>query len=352
MPFGPGWGWVGLMGKTDFVEHTDDPSVVSASAEDRRQARRRRALGLGLHALVGVGAAAAVALDRRLRRGGKGRAQASAAAVTIGFYGLLWAIERRRPYRQDWQPGAGEVVSDAAFLMSTVGVQVAAMSLVEPVVRRNKRSLRVDRLPVPVGAAIGVLAFDLVHSRVHQLGHRWGPAWTVHSVHHSPQRLYWFNATRFHGLEMFVDMALETMVMSVLGMSRDQTVAYQTVRGMYGQLQHCNVDLSSGPLDHVFSTPDLHRWHHSAVYREGDTNYGAITSVWDKVFGTFYRPVDRAGPDELGIGRMPSFPQTFWELERVPLDWDQIRQANADTWFDDRDADVTSADAPVPVAVR
>lgn len=264
--------------------------------------------------------------------------QVAAPAVTIAFYGLLWAIERRRPHRDDWRPDGNEVATDAAFLASVVAVQGAAMAVVDPVAKRNGRNLGVDRLPTPVGAAVAVAAFDLVHSRLHHLGHRWGPAWTVHSVHHSPRRLYWFNATRFHALEMFVDMALETAVMSLLGLSRDQQVAYQAVRGMYGQLQHCNIDLRSGALDHVFSTPDLHRWHHSTVYAEGDTNYGAVTSVWDKVFGTFFRPDDRDAPDDLGIGRMPEFPERFWALERVPIDWAGIRAANAETWFAEDEA--------------
>ena len=268
--------------------------------------------------------------------------QVAAPAVSIAFYGLLWALERREAHRSDWEPTATDAATDAAFLASVVGVQLAAMNVVDPLVCRQRLSLGVERLPVPVGAALGILSFDLVHSRLHHLGHRWGPAWRIHSVHHSPKRLYWFNATRFHAVEMFVDMAAETVVLSLLGLSRDQRVAYETVRGMYGQLQHCNLDLRSGVLDHVFSTPDLHRWHHSTVYEEGDTNYGAVTSVWDKVFGTFFRPTDRDEPDELGIGRMPEFPQRFWALERVPLEWSRIRDANAGTWFAGRDAEVGS----------
>ena len=63
--------------------------------------------------------------------------------------------------------------------------------------------------------------------------------------------------------------------------------------------------------------------------------YGAITSVWDRVFGTFFRPTDRSGPDQVGIGRMPDFPQEFLELERAPFEWADIRERNAATWYDD-----------------
>jgi len=316
----------------------DAASGPFASRGRRRRRRSDAVVGWALHGMVVAGAAGAVALDRRLRRSGKGALQVAPAVASIGFYGLLWAIESRRPYREDWRPSGQEVGTDATFLLSVLAVQGAGMAVTAPVERRRTRTAGVDRLPLPVGVALALLTFDLGHSRLHHLGHRWGPAWRVHSVHHSPQRLYWFNATRFHGLEMFVDMVWETLAIGALGLSRDQHVAYQAVRGMYGQLQHCNVALRSGPLDHVLSTPDLHRWHHSTVYEEGDTNYGAVTSVWDKVFRTFYRPDDRDGPERLGVGRMPDFPTRFWELERVPLDWAAIRERNADTWEEHQDA--------------
>lgn len=320
--------------------------VVDADGEpsSRHAARRRRRgdalVGGALHALVVTGAVGAVALDRRLRRSGSGalgKLQVAPAVASVAFYGLLWAVESRRPHRDDWRPSRAEVGADAAFLASVMAVQGAGMAVAAPIERRITRTAGVDRLPLPVGVVVAVLAYDLGHSRLHHLGHRWGPAWRIHSVHHSPERLYWFNATRFQGLEMFVDMIWETLAVGALGLSRDQHVAYQTVRGMYGQLQHGNIALRSGPLDHVLSTPDLHRWHHSTVYEEGDTNYGAVTSVWDKVFGTFYRPDDRDGPDHLGVGRMPDFPQRFWELERVPVDWAAIRERNAATWEADGD---------------
>jgi hypothetical protein len=85
------------------------------------------------------------------------------------------------------------------------------------------------------------------------------------------------------------------------------------------------------------------------VYEEGDTNYGAVTSVWDKAFGTFFRPIDRDEPDELGIGRMPEFPQRFWELERVPLEWSRIRDANAETWFGERPVSMEVSDEALGV---
>jgi sterol desaturase/sphingolipid hydroxylase (fatty acid hydroxylase superfamily) len=291
----------------------------------------RRLTSWALHGGVLAGAAVSLAVDRRLRRSGRNPAVA-VPAVTAVFYGVVALTERVRPHRKDWQPTLKEFVTDGTFLASVMATQGAAMAVAAPVRRRTRRTFRADRLPVPVGAAVGILAFDLFHSRMHQVSHQWGPAWRVHSVHHSAERLYWFNATRFQTLEMFVDMVVETVVVGTLGLSHEQHVVYQALRSMYGQVQHCNVDVDSGPLNRVFSTPDLHRWHHSTVYAEGDTNFGAVTSVWDQLLGTHFDPEDRDGPEQTGVGRMPDFPQSFWELERVPLDWAQIRERNSGTW--------------------
>ena len=96
--------------------------------------------------------------------------------------------------------------------------------------------------------------------------------------------------------------------------------------------QHANVAVDSGPLNRIFATPDLHRWHHSEVYEEGDTNYGAVLSIWDQLLGSWFWP-GRQLDSEIGVGRMPRFPSTWADLQRVPLRWEAIKADNADTWY-------------------
>lgn len=224
-----------------------------------------------------------------------------------------------------------ELPTDAASTATTLVTSAAAEALVARI--PSGKRLGVSRLSPTAGAVVALLAYDLFHSPLHHLLHVWGPGWRLHSVHHSPKRLNSTNTIRFQFLEIAIDNFIEGLVIDRLGLSRDQHTAYLAVRFTYAQLQHANIDLRSGPLDHVFSTPDLHRWHHSSVSEEGDTNFGSVLSVWDKVFRTWFRPADRECPDELGIGRMPDFPTRYLELQRVPIDWPAIRERNAATWF-------------------
>ena len=70
--------------------------------------RAARARSWALHAGVVVGSAAALAVDRRLRRGRLGDAQVATPVLTAAFYGVVAAVERARPYRDDWRPSADD----------------------------------------------------------------------------------------------------------------------------------------------------------------------------------------------------------------------------------------------------
>jgi len=54
----------------------------------------------------------------------------------------------------------------------------------------------------------------------------------------------------------------------------------------------------------LFVPPSMHRIHHSVIIKERNTNYGAILSIWDRVFGTLLTKVDQAGI-RIGIGAYP-----------------------------------------------
>jgi sterol desaturase/sphingolipid hydroxylase (fatty acid hydroxylase superfamily) len=37
----------------------------------------------------------------------------------------------------------------------------------------------------------------------------------------------------------------------------------------------------------IIVTPDLHRTHHSCDMREGNSNFGQVFTIWDRLFGTY-----------------------------------------------------------------
>ena len=68
--------------------------------------------------------------------------------------------------------------------------------------------------------------------------------------------------------------------------------------------QHGNVRLPERLerwLQPVLVTTDMHRIHHSVVFEQANSNYRAVLSVWDRLFGTYTR-ITRAQQDRIVFG--------------------------------------------------
>ena len=69
-------------------------------------------------------------------------------------------------------------------------------------------------------------------------------------------------------------------------------------------VQHGNIRLPERLerwLQPVLVTVDMHRVHHSVVFEQANSNYGAVLSIWDRLFGTFTR-INRTQHDRIVFG--------------------------------------------------
>jgi sterol desaturase/sphingolipid hydroxylase (fatty acid hydroxylase superfamily) len=149
-------------------------------------------------------------------------------------------------------------------------------------------------------------------------------------VHHSPGRIYWLNAGRDHPLGMLLDYSAGALPLILAGVPAEVIVYFYVFEAVMGLVQHANVRHEMGWFDYVFSSAHLHRWHHSDVLAEANSNYGSSLIVWDLVFGTFYRPATRPqGPDRIGLAEMHVFPQRFFASWTVPFRWAALKRENA-----------------------
>ena len=72
-----------------------------------------------------------------------------------------------------------------------------------------------------------------------------------------------------------------------------------------------------GWLNYLVSGPEVHRWHHSKAIAESNNNYAHSFVVWDLVFGTYFRPKERAVGD-LGL-LDAAFPLGFFRQLGAPF---------------------------------
>ena len=160
--------------------------------------------------------------------------------------------------------------------------------------------------------------------------HRWMHEnefmWRWHSVHHSSERLYWFNGTRSHPLEGLVSSFLWAIPFAYIKAPVDIVFVTGLLGRTIGRFQHTNMDLILGPFDYIFSSPKNHRYHHSKSHVVGHSNYGGDVIFWDILFGTFYLPKGEQPSDEIGIEEMPNYPKSFVGLLFAPFTYGRLKK--------------------------
>ncbi len=254
-----------------------------------------------------------------------------AVPVGITMFFLLF-MERLLPYRGPWNVPQEDLGTDAFYVVFNLGLREASGFLF-------KIGLVSGLVYVPQAYAIqtawpghwhpllqvllAVLVLDFFEYWFHRASHRLPFLWRFHAIHHSPRRLYVFNASRFHFVDWLVLNAIEVGILFLIGVDPRVIALGAVFVQIHGLFQHANIETRLGFLNYIFSAAELHRWHHSRIVSESDKNFGNNVILWDLLFGTFYLPRDR----EVGVLGLlnPTFPRHFLgqamaPFRRQPLD--------------------------------
>lgn len=205
---------------------------------------------------------------------------------------LAWVLERWLPYREKWRINHGDLTTDIVSAGVIAGLTDPLLKTAAPLaVVALYAGLNVT--PVLVEWALWlqiVLVLFLIELGkywAHRFHHQSAPLWWLHAMHHSSERMYFLNGLRFHPLNYALNFVLAVFPVMLLGVSPEALLGYLAISQPVVLLQHANIDLRHGWLNWVFSTPEMHRWHHSTKEHETNRNFGNALLIWDHVFGTF-----------------------------------------------------------------
>jgi len=251
---------------------------------------------------------------------------------------VVLLAERLLPYADAWRRSHGDVRTDLAHaVVSGVG----ATQLIRPVIDAGAVLLAgwigvqggwspwPAGWPLVVQLALALLVAELPQYWLHRWQHERDWLWRFHSVHHSAPRLYFLNAARFHPVDLALLYAVGYVPLVALGCPEEVLALFFLFDGVFGMLQHSNVDVRLGPLNRIFSMAEPHRWHHSRRLAEANTNYGSNLIVYDLLFGTFHLPEDQEPPLDIGIADLPDFPRGYLAQLAVPFRWRRVKQSSA-----------------------
>ncbi len=252
-----------------------------------------------------------------------------ATANAVGAVAIL-ILEKVHPYSPDWSRSRQDEPTDAMHLVVSMIalpklLEIATFTSLYALGAALSEAIGIGLWPTQwpwwaqllLAGAVGEFGAYQAHRAMHE-----HPLlWRLHATHHTVERLYWLNAARFHPLDVVLTYMAHSAPLVILGVGPEILALETVITGLHGMFQHANIHLKLGPLNHIFSMAELHRWHHSKTIADANHNYGANYILWDHVFGTRYQPNDRTPPTDIGVEDLPNFPKTWWAQVQSPWNW-------------------------------
>ncbi len=171
---------------------------------------------------------------------------------------------------------------------------------------------------------IGMLFRSFVPWATHLAMHKVPLLWRVHRVHHTDTFLDVSTTVRFHPLEFLIRTPVHILASVAMGVPPVALMLYELVGSAQAIFVHANIrlpNLVERWMQWIIVTPDMHRIHHSSWQPATDSNFGAVLSIWDRLFGT-YRQEEASVVTTMQLGLaecQDARAQSLWWLLTLPL---------------------------------
>jgi sterol desaturase/sphingolipid hydroxylase (fatty acid hydroxylase superfamily) len=256
--------------------------------------------------------------------------------VIFGSLVLVAAWEFWRPRRRREFPALRRRLGNIGFWV--VNLFLAAFFF-EPAVQARPRFEALIGIGFPawpiadawLGLATGFLLLDFLRYAVHRCEHAVPLFWRFHALHHSDPDVDVTTSVRHHPVEYVLGSGVYWLAVIVLDVPAVVVLTHGLAVFATAALQHGNIRLPDRVerwLQPVLVTVDLHRIHHSVVFEQANSNYGAVLSIWDRLFGTYTR-INRAQHERIvfGVRELPprdclkpsAMLLTPWRLSRAAV---------------------------------
>lgn len=152
------------------------------------------------------------------------------------------------------------------------------------------------RMPQAIDIMLTVMILDFGMYFWHRFNHTKAILWRFHKFHHQDTNMNTTTAFRFHSIELLLSLFFKSIVFLFLGFSFVPVLFYETLFFIAVVVQHSNVQTSvkfDMAYRKIFSSPMMHRVHHSNIMKETNTNYGSVFSFWDRAFHTYKKKASK-----------------------------------------------------------
>lgn len=138
---------------------------------------------------------------------------------------------------------------------------------------------------------IAALVLDLFGGWLsHMIEHKVPLFWRMHIIHHADNNIDVTSALRHHPLESIWRGIFFLLAIIICGAPIYAVMIYQTILTIFVAFTHANISLPlwlDKGLSYVLVSPNMHKVHHHWKQPYTDSNYGAVFSIWDRLFRTY-----------------------------------------------------------------
>jgi sterol desaturase/sphingolipid hydroxylase (fatty acid hydroxylase superfamily) len=248
-------------------------------------------------------------------------------AMAAGFL-LIAAWETLRPRREPVLSTARRWLVHGGFLVLGRGLMwlalpVGAIGLSVEVARSPYGLLNRTLLPFSLRCVLAFLLLDLALWVQHYLLHHVPLLWRLHQVHHSDADYDLSTGFRFHPIESLYLQGVVLLVIALTAPPVSAVIWFELVNVVQTYFGHANVRLP-GKLDRLLRlvqvTPELHRVHHSIEVSDQNTNFGAVFTFWDRMFGTLRAEARDGDAIRFGLREVAAPRSTaLWDMLKLPF---------------------------------
>ena len=218
-------------------------------------------------------------------------------AFIIGAMLILWIIEGAIPLlalkykKTKWKHASVNLTFTAIHLIIHTGFGFLIVKLSDWAAVNQFGLVYWLNASVISTIIISALALDLFGGWMsHMIEHKIPLFWRMHIIHHADNNVDVTSGLRHHPLESVWRGLFFLIAIIICGAPIYAVMIYQTILTIFVAFTHANISLPiwlDKGMSYILVSPNMHKVHHHWKQPYTDSNYGAVFSIWDRLFGTY-----------------------------------------------------------------